>query len=57
MDRFIYDKLKIWKDSGSRKPLIIQGIRQVGKTWLMKDFGKKEYQQTAYVNFESSAIL
>jgi predicted AAA+ superfamily ATPase len=46
-----------WKSSKSRKPLIIRGARQVGKTWLMKEFGKNEYKQTIYINFESSKHL
>jgi len=46
-----------WKNKSGRKPLIIRGARQVGKTWLMKEFGKNEYAQTAYVNFESSKLL
>ena len=46
-----------WKNKQGRKPLIIRGARQVGKTWLMKEFGKNEYAQTAYVNFESSKLL
>ena len=49
--------LKIWKESTNRKRLIIQGTRQVGKTWLMKEFGKNNYERTAYVNFENSIIL
>src|SRR5690349_5531991 len=49
--------LKAWKAGNVRKPLIIRGARQVGKTWLMKEFGKLEYRQVAYVNFESNAIL
>ena len=50
------DLLK-WKQSNSRKPLIIRGARQVGKTWLMKEFGLQEYAKRAYINFESSAAL
>ena len=49
------DKIKelvLWKLSGNRKPLIILGARQVGKTWLIQEFGKQEYKQTVYVNFE-----
>jgi predicted AAA+ superfamily ATPase len=46
-----------WKNSKSRKPLIIRGARQVGKTWLMKEFGKREYEQIIYINFESSKHL
>ena len=50
-------ELKNWKNKRDRKPLIIRGARQVGKTWLMKEFGKNEYTKTAYVNFESSKLL
>jgi len=57
MERTAIKYLYEWKDKENRKPLIIRGTRQVGKTWLMKEFGKKEYAQTAYVNFESSKIL
>lgn len=49
--------LKKWKNKDNRKPLVIRGARQVGKTWLMKEFGENEYEQTAYVNFESSKRL
>lgn len=45
-----------WKDNPERKPLIIRGARQVGKTWLMKEFGRQAYEQVAYVNLESNAI-
>ncbi|MFZ4414463.1 MAG: ATP-binding protein [Bacteroidales bacterium] len=57
MERFQFEQLLAWKNSCNRKPLIIKGARQVGKTWLMKEFGKREYLQTAYINFESSASL
>jgi hypothetical protein len=57
MERFALTALSKWKKSKSRKPLIIQGARQVGKTWLMKEFGKREYEQVAYINFESSDAL
>jgi predicted AAA+ superfamily ATPase len=57
MERLAYGWLSRWKLSRHRKPLIIQGARQVGKTWLMKEFGKREYKQVAYVNFESSSAL
>lgn len=57
MERYAIQALKNWKNSSRRKPLIIQGARQVGKTWLMKEFGKKNFQQTAYINFESSHTL
>ena len=57
MERFGLASLSKWKKSKSRKPLIIQGARQVGKTWLMKEFGRREYEQVAYINFESSDSL
>lgn len=57
MKRTLYQDLLRWKDASNRKPLILQGARQVGKTWLMKEFGKNEYSQVAYFNFESSERL
>src|ERR1035437_3646307 len=57
MQRLIFNKLIDWKTSTGRKPLIIRGARQVGKTWLIKEFGKREYSHTAYINFESSKSL
>ena len=44
-------KLIEWKNSPNRKPLIISGARQVGKTWLMKEFGREYYDKVAYVSF------
>lgn len=49
--------LQHWKQSANRKPLIIRGARQVGKTWLMKEFGRSAYEKCAYINFESNAAL
>lgn len=46
------EKLKQWKNSAMRQPLILRGARQVGKTWLMKEFAKIEYEDFIYVNFE-----
>lgn len=43
-----------WKESTNRKPLIIRGARQVGKTWLMKEFGEKYYEKSAYINFDDN---
>ena len=54
MYRYKIEELKKWKKSKDRKPLIIRGARQVGKTWLMKEFGKQEYQQVAYINFDDN---
>ncbi len=57
MERLALASLSKWKKSKRRKPLIIQGARQVGKTWLMKEFGRREYEQVAYINFESCDSL
>jgi predicted AAA+ superfamily ATPase len=57
MKREAYQFLLDWKKQPQRKPLIIQGARQVGKTWLMKAFGEKEFNQTAYFNFERTKEL
>ena len=54
MYRFAIEKLYEWKKSSNRKPLIIEGARQVGKTWLMKEFGKQAYEKTVYINFDSN---
>ena len=56
MKRQALTYLQGWKDNPERKPLIIRGARQVGKTWLMKEFGRQAYEQVAYVNLESNAI-
>ncbi len=50
MERLAYKKLLEWKNSNKRKPLIVNGARQVGKTWLLKEFGLKEYDNVAYIN-------
>ena len=57
MERTAKIELKLWKDLKNRKPLVIRGARQVGKTWLMKEFGRTEFAQIAYVDFESSRFL
>lgn len=51
------EKLKKWKESTNRKPLIIRGARQVGKTWLMKEFGKLCYENCAYINFDDNSRM
>ncbi len=51
------EELKKWKDSSNRKPLIIRGARQVGKTWLMKEFGKEYYEKCAYINFDDNTRM
>jgi predicted AAA+ superfamily ATPase len=57
MERLAYQTLKMWKDSPLRKPLVVQGARQVGKTFLLKSFGEKEYQNMVYLNFEENPEL
>lgn len=54
MKRLLMEKLLQWKRSPYRKPLILKGVRQVGKTWLLKEFGRQEYQNTAYFNFDEN---
>ena len=57
MYRIAIEKLYKWKNSKRRKPLIIEGARQVGKTWLMKKFGKQAYADTVYINFDSNSRM
>lgn len=57
MYRELIGELAAWKDRADRKPLIIRGARQVGKTWLMKEFGDKYYAKTYYINFENNETL
>lgn len=57
MYRIAIEKLYKWKNSKHRKPLIIEGARQVGKTWLMKEFGKQAYADTVYINFDSNSRM
>ena len=57
MYRYKFNELKKWKKSETRKPLIIRGARQVGKTWLMKQFGKEEYEKCAYINFDANSRM
>ena len=57
MYRNAIEKLLKWKQGKRRKPLIIEGARQVGKTWLMKEFGKKAYTHTVYINFEDNVTM
>lgn len=57
MERHATQALIAWKSSRNRKPLILKGARQVGKTWLMKEFGKTYYDNTAYFNFDETDDL
>lgn len=54
MERLILSKLLAWKDSPYRKPLVMKGVRQVGKTWILKEFGKRCYENIAYFNFDEN---
>jgi len=57
MYRDAIEYLYKWKDNKNRKPLIIRGARQVGKTWLMKEFGKNAYKDTAYISFDNNSQM
>ena len=57
MYRVAIEKLLKWKQSKRRKPLIIEGARQVGKTWLIKEFGRQAYADTVYINFDSNSRM
>jgi uncharacterized protein len=57
MKRTLYEYLLVWKSERRRKPLLLQGARQVGKTWLINEFGKKEYENYVYLNFEQTPAL
>lgn len=57
MYRIAMEKLLNWKQSKRRKPLIIEGARQVGKTWLMKEFGRQAYADTVYINFDANSRM
>lgn len=54
MERFILNNLIEWKNSKYRKPLILKGVRQVGKTWILKEFGKNYYKNFVYFNFDEN---
>jgi len=55
LERFAMKELLAWKSARRRKPLIVRGARQVGKTWLVKEFGRTQYKRCVYVNFDMSA--
>lgn len=57
MKREIYEQLIKWKTSARRKPLLIKGARQTGKTYILKQFGTNEYDTLAYFNFEEDPLL
>lgn len=57
MERNLFKDLKRWKNKKNRKPLIIQGARQVGKTWIMKEFGNRYYKNMVYINFDNNEVM
>ena len=57
MFRYAMEELIRWQKRENRKPLIIRGARQVGKTWLMKEFGKTNYANTVYINFDNNPSM
>ena len=54
MERFVIEKLTAWKNLKYRKPVILKGVRQVGKTWILNEFGARHYRNIAYFNFDES---
>ena len=57
LERKLFEKLEYWKNKKKRKPLIIQGARQVGKTWIMKEFGARYFKNSIYINFDNNEIM
>ncbi|WP_286152174.1 ATP-binding protein, partial [Sporofaciens musculi] len=57
MYRRLIEHLKSWKESQNRKPMILRGARQVGKTWLMKEFGRTCYKKCAYISMDENEVM
>ena len=57
MERTILHQLINWKNKKNRKPLLMTGVRQCGKTYLMREFGKRSFEETAYFNFDGNMGL
>lgn len=57
MERFIMQDLIAWKNREDRKPLILLGARQVGKTYILKEFGQREFENVAYINCDNNAMV
>lgn len=57
MERLIMQELIAWKDRRGRKPLILLGARQVGKTYVLKEFGRREFESVAYINCDNNAMV
>ena len=56
IQREILDKLKAWKENPRRKPLVLQGARQVGKSWALKKFGRECFEDMVYINFDTMQV-
>ena len=57
MERYLMKELLAWKEAPRRKPVVINGARQVGKTWLLKEFGCRHFENVAYVNFDGNDAM
>ena len=57
MYRKIIKELEKWKDKKDRLPLILKGARQVGKTWILQEFGKRFFDDVLYINFENMQVF
>lgn len=57
MERFALKQLKLWKNSQNRKPMVLNGARQVGKTWLLREFARQEYAKEAYIVCRKNALV
>ena len=57
MERDVFEKLRQWKNSKNRKPLLLQGARQIGKTWIMREFGRREFEHVAEFNIDEQKEL
>ncbi|MDP2792390.1 MAG: AAA family ATPase, partial [Rectinemataceae bacterium] len=57
MERKSFTDLQNWQKKSNRKPLIVNGARQVGKTWILQEFGKRAYRNVAYINFEANTRM
>ena len=57
MERLLLEKLRAWQADEGRKPLVLRGARQVGKTWILKEFGRTCFENVAYVRLEDNAPM
>jgi predicted AAA+ superfamily ATPase len=57
MERLVYKDLLKWKNSRNRKPLLLEGVRQCGKTYILSEFGEREYGDVAYFTFQDDPVI